>query len=100
MLLIVLLPATNAPTPPINGDNPGHPSPATDATPLASTVGIDANPAPPPSDKINTCTIGTANNNAGEAVTIIRPDRFQARPTAAESIRCSQAVAKQTATNT
>ena len=40
MLLTVLLPATAAPMPPMNGAKIGQAPPATAATPSASTIGI------------------------------------------------------------
>jgi len=40
MLLMVLLPATNAPSPPMNGAKMGHPDPVAAATPSARAIGI------------------------------------------------------------
>ena len=92
MLLIVLLPATNAPRPPMVGENAGQASPAMEETPLAKTSGIEFNPAAHPVELIKTCTIGTANTNATDAERIILPLRAVARPIAAGLIRCKTAV--------
>ena len=80
MLLTVLLPATAAPMPPMNGAKIGHALPTSDATPSASAMGIASNPALPPPLNRNTCTIGTVKTSATEAATVVFSERVHAFP--------------------
>jgi len=79
MLLTVLLPATNAPSPPMNGANSGHADPASAATPSASAIGIESKPAAPALLLMQTCTIGTVKTRATEARPVAPSDDRHAR---------------------
>ena len=78
MLLTVLLPATNAPKPPIIGAKIGHTEPTTCDTPSARTIGIDSATSAP-EEKRNTCTIGTVKMSAADAPIMVLPELAQAR---------------------
>lgn len=80
MLLIVLLPATAAPSPPTSGAHSGQAQPASVSTPRASAIGISGSSAPPPPLYRNTCTMGTVKTSATDAAPSVRTDRRQARP--------------------
>ena len=96
MLLTVLLPATNAPKPPMNGEKKGHEDPVSDATPSANTIGIFSYPPAPPAELINTCTIGTVKTRAIEALSIVRAERFQAAPKSLGLMPCKMKVSIET----
>ena len=70
MLLTVLLPATAAPMPPMNGAKMGQAPPASAAIPSARTMGIRSRPAAPPMLLRNTCTIGTVKTSATDACAV------------------------------
>ena len=77
MLLTVLLPATNAPRPPMKGEKIGQAVPVREATLAASTIGILSYPAAPPSELMNTCTMGTVKMRATEAAAVVLADWIQ-----------------------
>ena len=99
MLLMVLLPATNAPSPPINVEKKGHAEPARLATPSASAIGISLYPAAPSLELMNTCTIGTVKTSAVHAGNRVFRELWKAVLYSDIFNPCNRMVIRETMTN-